>query len=466
LVGGDKTLRTESRFFTEDKADYLRTLAQLGNPQLKVITESGTTITKQVANSESVQLALAGNSGFGILEDYRGVKVLSTYSPIELGNLMWAIVAEVDEAEAFESTYILEKKLTIATFTIIAVLASVFAVLAYWIASVFTSPLVDAGTHFKGLTTGDADLTATLPSSPVPEINTITQSFNTFVSQLRAIINEVKLNAVTVASASEELSVSTEQSSKAAALQHTQTAQVMQAIQDFDNSVSSVSEHSAKASTDMIVTQKRAYEDANLSSLAADNISSLVNEMNESAATITQLKEEVQNINSVLMVINGIADQTNLLALNAAIEAARAGEHGRGFSVVADEVRTLASSTQKSTVDIQNKIKTLTSVAENAVSSMQRASASATEGVSLVQSVSTGLNDMSNNIAELATINQLVADSTRDQKATSQQISENIKGVSSASDELSVAARESTGAAQELAQISSNLQQLVERFKS
>ena len=466
LVGADKTLRSQSRLFAEDRSAYLKMLERMGKPEVSAIKAKGTTITLQKVNSESARNALEGLSGFEVIEDYRGIKVLSAYSPIKFGNLSWGIISEIDEEEALESAYALEKALIITTAFSVIALTTVFALIALVMASKLINPLVIIGKHFKDLTDGDADLTVTVPQSRIPEINAISESFNTFVTLLKGIINDVKSNALTIASASEELSVSTAQSSRAAKYQQIQASEVMKAVVAFDTSISSVSDNSNAASKGMTEAQQRAFDDSSQSSRAAENICRLVTEVNESAATILQLKDEVQNINDVLVVINGIADQTNLLALNAAIEAARAGEHGRGFSVVADEVRTLASSTQKSTVDIQNKIKTLTTVAGNAVSSMERASKSATQGVELVQDVSKGLNEMSRNIENLAQINQQVANSSLEQTTTSRQISQNIEGVSSASDQLSVAAGESTQAAQELADISSRLQQLVERFKT
>jgi methyl-accepting chemotaxis protein len=464
LVGPDMTLRSESRFYVQDPQAYVRLLEQLNMSEVKSIEAKDTTITLQKVNSVSTIKALAGETGFNIIKDYRGVDVLSAYSPIKFGNLSWAVISEIDEQEAFDSAYSLEKKLSYITVLGILILTAAFSIFALIMVSKLIMPLVNMGKHFQTLTSGEADLTITVPRSRIPEVNEVSQNFNTFVGQLSEIINEIKTNSLVVAAASEELSVSTEQSSRAAEYQRGQAQEVMQAINDFDTSVSVVSEHSHAASKGMTLAHERTLANGTKSSLAAQKISLLVDEVNNSAGTILQLKDEVQNINDVLIVINRIADQTNLLALNAAIEAARAGEHGRGFSVVADEVRTLASSTQKSTVDIQEKIKTLTTVAESAVSSMERASQSATQGVELVQGVNNSLLDMTSNIEELAEINQQVASASSKQAETSGQINQNMQSVNSASGQMSIAASESKQAARELSHISSSLQSLVERF--
>jgi methyl-accepting chemotaxis protein len=456
LVGADETLRSESRFYVESPSAYGDLMKSLNVPEIDKILSQETTVTIQNVNSSSAKQALSGNSGFDIIEDYRGVKVLSSYSPVVFGNLKWAILAEIDEEEAFSSINELEKTMTTSTLAGVVVLTTVFSILSMILAAKLIKPLVEIGEYFKKLNSGSADLTYAIPDSPTPEVNAISHSFNTFVNRLREIIDEVKSNSLIVASASEELSVSTGQSSNAAQEQLKQAKDVKE----------SVSEHSQNASEGMSDAKLRTAEDRDLSAKASDNINKLVAEVNESASTIAHLKDEVQNINDVLVVINGIADQTNLLALNAAIEAARAGEHGRGFSVVADEVRTLASSTQKSTIDIQDKIKTLTTVAENAVNSMERASNSATQGVELVESVSSGLNNISKNIESLATINHQVATASGEQKTASQIINANVGKVSDASEQLSGAALESKQAAQELANVSNNLQQLVSGFKT
>ncbi len=466
LVGADETLRSESRFYVESPSAYGDLMKSLNVPEIDKILSQETTVTIQNVNSSSAKQALSGNSGFDIIEDYRGVKVLSSYSPVVFGNLKWAILAEIDEEEAFSSINELEKTMTTSTLAGVVVLTTVFSILSMILAAKLIKPLVEIGEYFKKLNSGSADLTYAIPDSPTPEVNAISHSFNTFVNRLREIIDEVKSNSLIVASASEELSVSTGQSSNAAQEQLKQAKDVKEAIREFSLSIESVSEHSQNASEGMSDAKLRTAEDRDLSAKASDNINKLVAEVNESASTIAHLKDEVQNINDVLVVINGIADQTNLLALNAAIEAARAGEHGRGFSVVADEVRTLASSTQKSTIDIQDKIKTLTTVAENAVNSMERASNSATQGVELVESVSSGLNNISKNIESLATINHQVATASGEQKTASQIINANVGKVSDASEQLSGAALESKQAAQELANVSNNLQQLVSGFKT
>ena len=199
--------------------------------------------------------------------------------------------------------------------------------------------------------------------------------------------------------------------------------------------------------------------------LAKNNINQLVEEVTQSSEILSHLQEKVDSINNVLNVITSIADQTNLLALNAAIEAARAGENGRGFAVVADEVRQLATRTQQSTVEIQQNIGSLTSVAGEAVNSMDRASISAQDGIQLVDEVSASLDSLLTGIEELDTINLTVASASEEQKYTCDSILQNMQQVEQSATELFSASKEVSGASLTLSGIASDLQRQVTRFK-
>ena len=192
----------------------------------------------------------------------------------------------------------------------------------------------------------------------------------------------------------------------------------------------------------------------------------LVHEVTHSSEALSELQEQVQSINAVLEVINSIADQTNLLALNAAIEAARAGEHGRGFSVVADEVRSLASRTQESTVEVQTKITQLTQAANASVESMDRASKSATNGIELVESVNDALIQVKGNIENLAKVNDSIAVETQGQTGTIHTINDAITQISSQSSDLESGSFKIEESVANLAKVANHSKEAVSRFKT
>ncbi|WP_460101235.1 methyl-accepting chemotaxis protein [Pseudomonas sp. H3_C08] len=160
------------------------------------------------------------------------------------------------------------------------------------------------------------------------------------------------------------------------------------------------------------------------------HIESMSDEIGVAAGAVGELAHQVASIDSVLAVIRGVSEQTNLLALNAAIEAARAGDMGRGFTVVADEVRTLARRTQASTDEIQQMIGSLKQGAENAVSSMRTGQAATGTGVESSQRTGASLTAITGQVERISDINHQVATATEEQSAVTEEINRNVQGIS------------------------------------
>ena len=195
------------------------------------------------------------------------------------------------------------------------------------------------------------------------------------------------------------------------------------------------------------------------------NIQHLAQNVQEASAVILQLEKDANQVGTVLSVIKGIAEQTNLLALNAAIEAARAGEQGRGFAVVADEVRTLASRTQKSTEEIQRTIEQLQTAARQAVQKMQQSTAQADHSVQSANQAGDALQLITNSIAQIRLMNQQIADATDDQQNMASEIVGHVDAIFKNTEHSSESAGHIAKASSELAALAQNLESITRLFR-
>lgn len=466
IVSPDGKLLTESRFFIETPDIYLDVIRNKYPDVAKRVSSSGTSVGIQPVSTESSTAALRGENGFTTVLDYRDVEVYSAYSSFKVGNRTYALLAEIDVEEALRPAKELGSSLFVSVFIVSLIILAAASVIAIWVATRLIIPLDRLGDACEALTTGEGDLTMELSRSRIPEINRIVLSFNTFLSQMRDVISQVKMDAIALASASEELSSVTSESERSSKLQRDQTQKVALAMQQLSTSIAEIA-HSTVTTRDYSVRAKNSLdENMERADMAADNIKLLVQLIRDSSDVIMSLKSEVNQITTVLNVITSIADQTNLLALNAAIEAARAGEAGRGFSVVADEVRALATRSQENTVEISKIIEKMNVSSDKSVHAMERAAAAADGGIHLVDLVTIAMNELADTIEQVQAMTDTVATATTEQDKTSDSVTSSVTQISQMAADVEQGATQTSASAAELAQISAHANELVERFRT
>ena len=466
LVGPDKTLRNESRFFVEDPTAYLRLLSKQGTKQHADIRAKNSSISLQPVVSSGAQQALAGKTGFAIFPNYRGVPVLSAFAPLNVGGMTWAILSEIDESEAFAahsalaSTILQVTLLTLLVVSILAISASIF------FAKHIVSPLTQLAEWLESMSEGDADLTRRINPVGLAEIDRVATGVNDFSELLRQILNSVVDMTHKISDTSTELHMTMQNSYHTVKSQTGDIHAIGSSVEEFMASVQEVTDKTQIAFRATGEARENAESNSDTARLASGNIQLLVDEVTASSTTIQDLQDQVTSIDEVLNLIDAIADQTNLLALNAAIEAARAGEHGRGFAVVADEVRTLAARTQESTVTIQKKIALLNTSAGASVDSMSRAAISAKGGIHLVETVSTTLISLRDHITSLASVNESITIASQQQMNTISTISSSMGRLTVQADQLSSSTSDIIMAAQNLSMIADSLSDTMGRFKT
>jgi len=297
-------------------------------------------------------------------------------------------------------------------------------------------------------------------------IGEIIASFNQMAANLRDVIGQISGATTQLASAAEETSAVTEEASRGARQQQSEIEHVVSAMDQMTTSVQDVAKHTATAAQAAQQADREAKSGALVATEAIGGIDTLVNGVENAAGVIQKLEQETESIGGVLDVIRGIAEQTNLLALNAAIEAARAGEQGRGFAVVADEVRTLASRTQQSTQEIQSMIERLQGGAADAVRVMEQSRTNAQSSVDQVEKAAESLGAIAASVAAINDMNAQIASAAEEQSAVAADVSTNVGNIHKVADQTAAGAQQTASASEELARLATQLQGLMAQFRT
>ncbi|MBS7423054.1 methyl-accepting chemotaxis protein [Pseudomonas syringae] len=342
-------------------------------------------------------------------------------------------------------------------------LALVLSILAAWVITrQITTPLQETLEVVERVASGD--LSRNLNVDRKDELGKLQATIQRMTVSLRELVGGIRDGVTQIASAAEELSAVTEQTSAGVNSQKVETDQVATAMHEMTATVQEVARNAEEASEAAVTADRQARDGERVVNEAIAQIERLASAVGNSSEAMGALKQESDKIGSVLDVIKSVAEQTNLLALNAAIEAARAGEAGRGFAVVADEVRSLAQRTQKSTEEIEALIARLQSGTQQATTVMDSSRELSTSSVELTRRAGGSLESITKTVSAIQAMNQQIAAAAEEQSATAEEINRSIINVRDVSEQTSAASEETAASSVELARLGNHLQVLVSRF--
>ncbi|MDT4289046.1 methyl-accepting chemotaxis protein [Methylomonas sp. MO1] len=330
---------------------------------------------------------------------------------------------------------------------------------------IIIGPLTALALNLQAICSGDGDLRARLSASGKSEFAWVASSFNAFVKKIAKTVEEISVTSDRLAQAANKLATITQSTQQGVERQLQETTLVANAMKQMTSTVQEVAKNAIKASEAAETADREATSGKNIVTQAVGGINELATEVENAANVIHDLETDSNSIGEVLSVIQGIAEQTNLLALNAAIEAARAGEQGRGFAVVADEVRTLASRTQNSTLEIRQTIERLQGRAKQAVSVMENGRKRAASSVEQAASAGDSINTISERIFTINDMNNQIATAAEQQTAVAEEINRNVSNISHVSGETSNGAKHTAEACRELLELANQLRQTVGHFR-
>ncbi|GGX65472.1 methyl-accepting chemotaxis protein [Saccharospirillum salsuginis] len=282
----------------------------------------------------------------------------------------------------------------------------------------------------------DGDLSQKMTVRSNDEFSQIGRGINDLIDHTREIIVDIKKTSSEVGSVANQVTETTKSSSEKLLLQKDQSASIATAVSEMTSSASEISDNASNTLSQVKAVNGSASEGQQNMRNSNQVIQQLVDDLNHASEVVSTVQQESDNISQILNVIQGIAEQTNLLALNAAIEAARAGEQGRGFAVVADEVRSLASKTQSSTEEIYEMIERLQSRANNAVGLMTKNLERVDQLVASAEDTDQSIQTILSSLQHINDMSQHIAEGTASQQSVAEEVSRSIQEVAEISDAI------------------------------
>ncbi|WP_137170370.1 methyl-accepting chemotaxis protein [Marinomonas sp. FW-1] len=396
LVGSNKLMRSNDRLLLENKAGFIEKAKaiNLSNDTINKITSRDTTIGLLEINDTAVNEAISGKEGLIIDTNYFNEPSLSAFKPLKIQGMNWAIVSEQSQSEAFSPIEDL-KKTVYTTLTIVSVIALIVGgILGLLLSKVIVRPINNMVKLMHDIAEGEGDLTQRLPAKSNDELAELAKGINLFISHIDKTFSAVLSSVTRLKPISEDMAEVNGRLSSAATQQRHQAEKVNDCLQETNESTQKVELELEAINQASLQGNTTVLSSTKVVNKVAGSMTELSGDITQAVDALSKLKGDTDRIAGIIDVINSIAEQTNLLALNAAIEAARAGEAGRGFAVVADEVRSLASKTRQSTDEVASMVGAIQTGTQEVVKRMENSKSNADHSLESVQDATQSLSQV------------------------------------------------------------------------
>ncbi|WP_375754019.1 methyl-accepting chemotaxis protein [Vibrio sp. HN007] len=421
--------------------------------------EATNTLTDQATFAEVAQQIIGSNENIIEYTSSNGDKTLFSHKII-IGNIAWYIAIELDKSIAFSKLDDARNFAILTTLVALVLSIVIYSVVLHYV----YRPIPLLKQTINGLSRGQIDLTQRLEINGKDDLAEIAQGVNQFISNFQEMMNEIRQSSIQMQENISQLSLRSSDNAEHLQRHVCETEQVVAAIEELNSAAESMASDISYTAQITQQANDTSVQSQQTVEVAQSTVESLISEVTVSSENVQQMNSETENINSILNVIGDIAEQTNLLALNAAIEAARAGEQGRGFAVVADEVRNLASRTKDSTSEVESALSSLMDKSNNVVESMKVTKLRCEDTAGNAGEVAVSLVTMNNFVDKINSLSAQVATAAEQQSSVTNEVSQNMVAIGNIVTRIESNGQEALSDVENISKINEKLVDIVNRF--